>query len=326
MKEGRKQTLGERLTMAEFPRLAAPPLWDLGNWFRTLRYQDDRGTIVQATINGGYAGIEDQRNYGDSSYKLYGYLPYDYPAVTAGTKMAQEAVLEIIDANAAAAAGEIETVTQVLVEGVVGDSKMPALLPLARAPKPRDFVAVNDADKYGSAAEIAWRFNPAAHLNDDDMLMENIPAVLDQVLTVRQWAPKARITIGPNSFHWHHPGRPVDARNSTQFGAAWCAALWKYLALASVDEVAFDVGPGPADAVQQSLGALAGRRLHHVAIRGPLPRPVEAFAVAAPAGVALWLVNLTDAPQPVEIPSIPAGLAPKSLTLQPYEVKTVMVP
>lgn len=323
VKGGVKTILPDGQTEAEFPRLPGAASWDFGHWFKTIRYENAAGTAVQATFNGGYAGIEDQRNFGDSSYKVYGYMPYDYPAVPAHQPMAQQVTIEVIG-PALAATGD-EAITQVLIGGPMGDSKMPALLPAATAPKPRDFVAVNDSNRFAGSAVLAWRFSPAAHMDDDDTLMENISAVADQVATVRQWAPHAKIVVGPNSFNWHHPSRPRDGRNADAFAAAWCAAVWKYLALAAVDETAFDVGPGPCDAVVKALASQAERRLRHVDIRGPIPRVVEAFAVEEPAGGAtpytLYLVNLTDSEQIVTVRDIVAtDASPARVTLRPYEV------
>ena len=55
--------------------------------------------------------------------------------------------------------------------------------------KPTSFVDINNnREKYADAKTITWPYTSATHLPDDDVLMENPPALLDQAKTIRSCA------------------------------------------------------------------------------------------------------------------------------------------
>ena len=79
-----------------------------------------------------------------------------------------------------------------------------------------DFYAINtQRDLHQDAAIIQFACNPALHLPDDDTFMENIAAIVDQVRTVRSFAPGAKIRIDPVTFDSKHPRLETDPRNAT---------------------------------------------------------------------------------------------------------------
>jgi hypothetical protein len=179
---------------------------------------------------------------------------------------------------------------------------MPAIV--APSHRARGFDSINKPE-FHQARQLCWQFNPAAHLCDDDTLTENLPALGDQVRTTRRWAPQAHICIDPVGFDSRHPRPHRDARNHSAFGAAWCAAAAKYLALGGVDEAAFTVGPGPAEAVQAELARLAGRQVRAAEIAGGIPAAVEALAIQDDGATLLWLANLTAQEQQVTLENLP---------------------
>jgi len=285
-----------------FPERVSPDL--LAGEFRALRYATPEGAGVAFRLAATHFGMEDQRNYGDSSYKAYASMPYGRQ-VAKGEKAAQTLTLRVTGATAAAAppAGPC----RIRIGPAVAGAKVPALLAPAPDGKPRTapFVEINQhrADHAG-AETVSFAYNPASHLPDDDTFMENRPAAADQVRTVRAFAPKARVRVGPITLDSPYPRAGRDPRNRGLFAAAWAAGLVRHLALAGADEAVFCVGPGPVDEVLREMGVLKGRAvLQADAAAGDADAPpVEALAVRADGGGAVvWLSNSTDRAQAVVV-------------------------
>lgn len=302
----------------EFPPEIALRMWDHGNRFNALRYSCPGGPDVSVRFEGGDAGIEDQRNYGDSSYKIYSFMPYDYPAVPPGRRMIETVTLTVGGAQPPAApSGPCRVRVGGLAQSRllrVGQMDMPAHV------EGYGFHVVNDPAQFCGQADVCWSFNPIVHLNDDDMIMENAPAAADQVRLIRRWSPAARIRIAPVFIRF--PGAmSLDERCSQPIAAAFSASLIHHMSMAGADEAAFALGHGPARALLDRLAALAGCPLRRVEVAGPLPAPLDAFAVEQGHRVALWLINRTASPQDVAMDSAPS--APTSVRLAPYEVREV---
>ncbi len=302
----------------EFPRLVAPAL--LAENFRQLRYVTPNLMQVQAAIDGALFSMEDQRNYGDSSYKAFAPLSYKYPQVPAGATTQERLTLAVLGAER----GKDSEPGPVRI-------RLGATLPEARLPKIVEasgdaaavaFAAINTKrEAYAEKDKITFAFNPATHLRDDDMLMENVPAVIDQVRTIRSFAPKAAIRIDPIGFNSRVAGAPSDSRNETDFGVAWSAAMIKALALAGVDEAAFAVDGDSAREVQRVFAAHAGANLVEIpAIPGSRP-PIEPICIDENGRRSLWLVNLTDEIQPYALEG-----SRISIPLQPWEVRPIELP
>ena len=299
-----------------FPREIALRKWDYGNWFNTLSYTCPDGLGVSAHIEGGHAGIEDQRNYGDSSYKVYSFMPYNYPAVPSGGRMVQTLTLTVLGAPPPAAQGESCRVRV----GPRAQSRLPRIvqMEMPNHVEGYGFHVANEPGQFTNAAAAAWPFNPIVHLNDDDMIMENASGVADQVRLIRQWSPAAKIRIAPIFIRF--PGAAdLDARCNQPIAAAFSASLIAHMA--GADEAAFALGNGPARSLLERLAPPAGRPLRQVEVVGPGPVPVDAFAVDEGARTTLWLVNRTAAPQTVAIDA--ASPAAASVQLSPYEVREV---
>jgi hypothetical protein len=192
------------------------------------------------------------------------------------------------------------------------------VLPSARAPKIRAspgkgvwFGEISgNPGEHAAATELIWGFNVAMHLPDDDTFMENIPAVVDQVRSVRAFARKARIRIEPVTFNSPYPRSAPDPRCQGAFGAAWVVRMVKYLGCAGVDEAGFDVGTGAAAVAVQEMAKHAGSPLLSTAFDGGgVSAAVDVFAIEADDKRQIWAVNLTDEPQAVTIAGLGAGAA-----------------
>ena len=286
-----------KATPGEWPKNVSPVSKLLANNFQTLLYRTADGMEVSANLApaGGIFGMEDQRNFGDSSYKAFSSMAYKYPAIVKGEKKTQVFTLDVKGAKAEPMEAGPARVT---VGQAVDGAKMPAVVSSAAVEKPVVFLAYNrEAQKYADAELVAFPYNPAAHMPDDDTFMENVTSLVDQVRTVRAFAPKAKVRVDPIGFNSPYLRPSDDARNRGLFGAAWCARVMKYLALGGVDEAAFKVGPGYAELAQKDLAQSAGKRVLACTVAAVGPAPVDALAVEADDKRIVWLMNLTDQPQ-----------------------------
>ena len=302
---------GERA--GEFPRLVAPAL--VAEKFRELRYTTASGVTVCARMSGAVFDMEDQRNYGDSSFKAYAPLPYAYPAVAAGSSASQ--ILRLaVEGAARAPLGAAET--RVRIGGIIAGARIPKLAETAPGTREVDFFAVNThRAAHAAVRRLQFAFNPALHLPDDDTFMENPSALPDMVRTARIIAPGAAIRIDPITFDSQHPRPARDPRNASQFGAVWSALVVKYLALAGVGEAAFAIDGEPARAVLRELAAFAGCAVRETVVAAEGRAPVEALAIDDGPGVRLWLMNTTDLPQRVLLAD---GDVFTPLELAPHEI------
>lgn len=280
--------------------------------FQTLRYTAPDNLMVTTATTGARVDMEDQRTYGDSSFKAYAPLPYAYPAVPASDPAREETVTITVTSAAAASPKQIAGAS-VTLGALVPGVRVPkiAIAPEAGLPD-TIFGAVNGSvDKNRNAQTLTWGFNPQIHLFDDDMIRENRMVILDQVKSAHSYAPNAAIRIAPI-----HVGPPRsgdaparDPRDDSAFGAAWAASVVKYLALAGVNEAQFDMGAFPTQVVSR-LALLAGRAVYDVRVSQPdLHRgaAVDAFAVEESGAPVLVLVNLSGSTQTVACHGLPAA-------------------
>jgi type II secretory pathway pseudopilin PulG len=192
------------------------------------------------------------------------------------------------------------------------------LLPHARVPKllpydktlarPGFFMDVSTTrDKLREAPIVTWPFNVAVNLFDDGTLLENLPAVADQVRTARAFAPRAVLRVAPATFNPPWPREGPDPRNRGQFAAAWLAAAVSHLARSGADEVMFDTGPGPAERVERMLAAHAGQTVLATSFNSDSHPSIEAVAVDDHGVRFVWIINLTPHRQKVVIDGLPEG-------------------
>ena len=86
----------------DFPLLVGSPSKLVAQRYQSLRYTTGDGTQVSCTVSGATFDMEDQRNWGDSSYKAYAPLRYQYPNLKQGQKQQQTMTLAVTNATAAA--------------------------------------------------------------------------------------------------------------------------------------------------------------------------------------------------------------------------------
>lgn len=299
-------------TVNLFPHDVAPK--SLAENFRTLQYTTADGLQVRTALRDGAFSMEDQRNFGDSSYKAYSALPYNYPKITKGTQLAQELTIDVTAPHPTLGTNDVKT--RITVGKAIQGTQMPRF---TLAPKPEgapSFVSINQ-NRHPEAADIAWEYNPAAHLPDDDTHFENLPAIVDQARTLRSFAPQAKLHLAGLTLDSPYPRPGRDPRNNGLFAAAWTMSAVKYLAVAGVADVSIDAGQLYAPLIMQSLAPAAGRPLLGVDIATSYPAPVTAFAVQGTPGTTLWVVNTTAHTQPVTILGMGAKLTLQRLTVLP---------
>jgi hypothetical protein len=282
-------------TDGQFPLLVSPSSHLVGKHFRLLRYTKD-GLHVSGAVEGAIFDMEDQRNWGDSSFKAYAPLAYNYPAVTKGDKKEQTVTLAVTGFSDTKYA-EADTV-HIRVGSPVEGAKVPRLVEHdASFDKPASFVDVNNnRAKYADAKSITWPYTSLTHLPDDDVLMENPPALLDQARTIRSFAPHAALRVGP--IRLESGGTTHDPRCGKPIAEAWAAEVVRSMALGGVEEAEFDVGPWPKGGVLDTLSRIPGVQ---VLPAEAVPAPgiigpafaVQAFAVRIKDGYAVWLINRT---------------------------------
>ncbi|HUX00696.1 MAG TPA: PQQ-binding-like beta-propeller repeat protein [Phycisphaerae bacterium] len=279
----------------KFPEFIATGL--VATAFERLRYTTADGLVVSCSLEGAAFDMEDQRNYGDSSYKAFSAMPYG-PNVAKGRQASETLVLEVSGARPAAAA---DGPVRITIDKAAPAAKMPRLLAASDStgrPSLSGFLELNQKrDTLKEAAAVAFPYNPAAHMPDDDTFMENRSAVVDQVRTIRAFAPRAAIRIGPITINSPYPRPGPDPRQKTLFVASWAAGLVKYLALAGVDEAVFQLEPGPADTLLREMSALAGRPVLAATVIAAGRPPIEAWAVRDEGRLIVWLSNNTPEAQ-----------------------------
>jgi hypothetical protein len=282
-----------KATPGVFPVHVEPELLQPLGSFRLLRYAVDGMTVSAGLVDGAF-GMEDQRNYGDSSYKAMSGMAYGYPEIRAGAAARQTFVLQV--SGAAAVEDGLARVT-------VGDAlpaRMPAIVPSRAAATFANLTACawNPA-KFPSVDPLVLPYSPGLHLFDDDTCMENIPAVVDWARALRATQPNLPIRLDPVTLNPPYPREGDDPRIGMPFAAAWALRMCKYAALAGIGEVAF--------AFDTRLPAFTGTHLHAVEVSSPW---VDALALE---DGRLWLMNLTDEEQKVAV-------GEKVHRLVPYQV------
>lgn len=285
-------------TADTFPLNVSEALLAECNSFQTLHYTAADGMTVSTGLDTKCVGMEDQRNFGDSSYKAFSSIPYEYPTVREGDRRNQIFTLEV--KNVADRVSPMGTIHATISHPMAG-AKMPRLMARGAPPK-SDFQTYNrEPRKYAGVELVAMPYNPAAHMPDDDTFMENIPTILDWVRSIRAFAPKARFRFDPIDFESPYPRASADPRNASLFAAPWCTRVVKYLALGGVEEAAFALDTDYAAAILRRLAPFADRRALTVDISGGTPLPIDVLAVEGDGETIVWLMNLTDQPQQVSL-------------------------
>jgi len=304
------QTANEsgEITPSEFPKLIPPVL--LAEKFQELRYTTNDLMEVRVRLEGSLFGMEDQRNYGDSSYKAFAPLGYSYPEVPHDLVMRQKLSISVL--GALATKGKSAVPRLKIGEAIPGTALPKITEADPAATPPPSFDTVNrHREKYAAEKVITISYNPTEHLRDDDTVMENTTAPLDQVRTIQSFAPEAAVRIGAITFAPKDP-EIVEPRLETDFAAAWSLRILKALAASGAKEAAFGVDGSPAAEIRRELGAHSGATLVETTVEGPCHPLVDALCLEQDQKRALWLVNLTGELQEIALPGKkhPEALAP----------------
>ena len=280
---------------AVFPPLVSPTL--VGTQFHSLHYTTGDGLTVTASVTGGpIFDMEDQRNWGDSSWKAYAPLTYAYPRVDKG-ETHSEVVTISVSGNAAADPSPQDPTRMEMGQPVEG-----AHLPTLGTADPRlpDFTEFSfNRQKFADRQQIEWSYTPNIHLLDDDTVMENLPTIEYQAKTVRSLYPSAVLKVGP----LHLPAE----KDASPLAGAWVTGLFKYLALGGVREAAF--GPGLAEkqsAVLDSIRPYLGGQLLGLKTEPADARHFVAFAAKNDQAKALFIINRTARSWHAEVQNLPA--------------------
>jgi len=287
-----------------FPTTISPQ--QFANGFTVLHGTTREGVGLTVSSPGMAFDMEDQRNYGDSSFKAFTESGYGCPHVRAGDGGTHR--LEISVRQGA----EIGRPTAPAGDRV--DAVLPRLSRVDVIEAGQEFVHINRSrEEYVNARSITIPFNPAVHLTDDEALMENIPAIVDQAATLRSFAPQARLHAGPVWFDTPYPRPQRDPRHRTAFAAAWLVRFVKFAAIAGMDSVAIGLADGPWTATYDAFSEHAGERL--LAIDSDPHGAIEVLAVE---GGWQWAANTTAVEQRVAVQREAETVC---LVYAPYEVR-----
>jgi hypothetical protein len=283
------QTLDESkkpLKQTQFPQLVLDHL--VAERFQTLGYTTADGLAVSCTVSGATFDMEDQRNWGDSSFKAYAPLRYKYPNVKKADKQRQ--TITITAANAPATpAIEAGPIHLKLTDTVIG--KLPKFVASTQF---RNAVAFQDISfarqRFNGAKVVIWLYTPTVHLPDNDVIMENVSAICDQAKTVKSFAPEASLHVGA-ALRATKAGAGQDPRAPSPFAAAWATALLKYLSCGGIEEAGFDLGPGYVTQVVDAMRPLAGKDVLDVQVAPHEALHPTAYAVKDGAATFVWVAN-----------------------------------
>ena len=192
------------VSKGEFPNLVSPTL--VAAKFHNLQYTTKTGLGVSCSLDGATFDMEDQRNWGDSSWKAYAPLQLTrYKKISKGdvkTETVTIAVAGTIDAKATPQ----EPVHVKLGQATAG-ARIPAIvaLPAGKVPEFTEISFNRDQEYKDRQKQSPWSYIPTTHLPDEDVIMENLPAVT----SIRREPVKS---INPNCTMHVGPDRPIARR------------------------------------------------------------------------------------------------------------------
>jgi len=292
-----------------FPQLASPSL--VARQFRKLAYTTPQGMTVTTTVDGAVCDMEDQRNWGDTSWKEYAPLPYAYPIAPKGKELRQKVTITVAGFDSSARRTPEEQILLKLGNASPG-LRIPRIVPADALKGAAGFSDVNmHRDRFKGQSQVVWAYTPAEHLPDRDNLMDNVPGVMYQAQAAHAFAPQAKLGVGPVSFapeKW--PGH--EPPDSAPYAAAWAAGFVQYAAMGGVEQVAFELGHGPAEAIIRDLQSHQGQPVR-VADSSRPDVPVSALSVEADGAQTVWVANRTGAPVEIMLEGL-GGARQASLT------------
>ncbi len=298
--------LDTQVQESPFPALIATPLV-IAPKFDTIAYSTQKSThTITVKAVGATFEMEDQRHFGDSSFKAYAPLPFDYPNIPTGKRFKQVITLSVAGKPPARAAFVNES--RITVSSVRTGHLVPTLRDWQEStPASRSFI--DQVAKPAGLAEletIHWDYRPSLHLHDNETYWENAQAVVDQAATMRHHNKTAQLVISPLELDVPHPRPGRDPRTVDPFGAAWLAAFTGECGKAGIAAVDVRLGDGMAQKVMSILAPLAGQPLLETNNRSTGFFPdLMSWACRGSRGRTVVVINRTSQPQNVTV----AGLA-----------------
>jgi len=321
-----------QVSPGQFPELVSPTL--IAKNFHVLRYTVD-GIHVSCGIAESPFEMEDQRNWGDSSFKAYNPMQYGYPKIEKGKTLTQTLTLSVEGAAPPPTAPSNATIVR--IGSPIPGARVCDITSPDRFSEATSFPNINQhRERFTDATAIAWKWTTATHLPDDDMAMENLSAIVAQARTIRSFAPRPLLRVGPISLNssWPSIVRPPG------LAAAWTAGAIKQLSLANIDEAAFLDSTPEAARIVEVFKKLTGKPLVEVSVTPGTD--IDAFAVNDIGTTTLWVINRSGAPRDVTLEDLPPGAALRAsrptvpdepvalqgdhVALSPYEVYQLVVP
>jgi hypothetical protein len=288
-----------KTTAGKFPELVSMDL--VAKDYKSLTYATADGVGVECGLSPILFTMEDQRNYGDSSFKAYNTVLAG-PEAKAGEEATITATLKVTGAKVAApaAAGPVRIKIGKDLPGL----KLPKLVPASASTPAGDFLSLEGKrDPIKDQAEIAFGYRPSLHLPDDDTFMENRTGLLWQLKTLRALAPKAKLRVDPLRL----VDGAADPRSNGPFAMAWAVGAMKNLALGGASEMCFKIELG----VLSELALGAGDPLLETQVETAGRSPVEVLALRSDHSgrnkINVVVANSTDQPQKVTVEGLPAG-------------------
>ena len=304
-----------------FPQRVKPTL--VVDYHQSLAYRTNDGIDVTSTMSGAPLRMEDQRNFGDSSFKAFTDNQFGDNRVPKGSRGGHEYTLRVRVDNDALLQLAMQDPPDAPIRIAIDphdQSDKHGTVPAIAIGTSKPLVGYSELnrnrDDYRSLDEVTFGFTPGCHLFDDDTYMENITVIVSEVATLRSFASCSRVQIDPVTLA-RPDGRPRHGvARDERFAGPWCARMVKYLSLAGVDGAAFDIDGPSATTILNALREHAGQSL--IATSVEPHEHVDAFAIEHDGQRSLWLINKTSLSRRVE-------LAPgaQTCTLSPYEVRTV---
>jgi hypothetical protein len=298
-------------TSDAFPHPVKPTL--VAEYHRTLGYVTGSGIEVTVDTHDSPMRMEDQRNFGDNSFKSFTDNQFGDGQADAGTRASEKLTLTVRaeEPVSASPSGPIAVAVNPGAEAfVIPRIEIGTDTPFVDYSRPS-----RNRDDYKLLEKVTFGVIPGAHLYDNDTYMENCPAIVPEVATLRSFASCSSIRIDPISMKAPYPTADMKLEGGEALATAWCARMVKYLALAKVDEAAFDIEEAAAQDVVKSIAALEGKTLVPSDI-GP-HEVVDSFGVLVDDGCRIWVINKTLDTQQVVL----SGLAESEVSLAPLEVR-----
>lgn len=205
-------------------------------------FQSLEAPLADLHFSGANFEIEDQRNWGDASFKAYPLAPPSPYAVTKGSRIEHKVEIILKEGPRQPASVRDTLASPLSWQGRWCRLSFSDALP--SAPPSCEATVVED-----SAAEgvLDVSVHPQTHIFDDRLILRNADALLPIVRSLRFRQPKAKVRI---HLHW---GAENDPRLGSEVGRAWASRCMECASAGGAEEV---IGCGFPSNLQDHLTQL----------------------------------------------------------------------